>query len=70
MVGGATGHLQKTEWNAMLTLTLHCHEDIEDLHTFLEELDICDGKDAFLVTKVTLVPVSINLTSHSESITL
>ena len=38
--------------------------------TFLYQLYVCDGEDALLVSMVTLIPVSINLTSNSQNITL
>ena len=40
------------------------------LPTFLQQLYVCDGEDAFLFPIVTLIPVSINLASNSQNITL
>ena len=41
-----------------------------NLLTFLYHLYVCDGKDALLVSMVTLIPVIVNLASNSQSITL
>ena len=38
--------------------------------TFLYQLYVCDGEDALLVSMVTLIPVSVNLTSNRQNITL
>ena len=40
------------------------------LPTFIQQLYVCDGEDALLVSIVTLIPVSINLASNSQNITL
>ena len=41
-----------------------------NLLTFLYQHYVWDGEDAILVSMVTLVPVSVNLTSNGQNITL
>ena len=40
------------------------------LPTFIQQFYVCDGEDAFLFSIVTLIPVSVNLASNSQNITL
>ena len=38
--------------------------------TFLQKPYVCDGEDSLLVSMVTLIPVSINLVTNGQNITL